>query len=292
VLAWAGRNNLARSTDSKAKRRTCATSNLVEEARKLYTERGISYTLWWYIAEVYKHRRHWIKFEDLFRLHQAVAGVKSRNATRKALKRLEDYGLVQNVNGYYRPLILDRSIVEGSIDFSRVRTRDQVLRGRSGAEVRTKQEIPRELRPVLEEARRLIDRGEKWRAVDLLAHTLLPVRRSGILLARRGDTFIYYERKTDKLHMVKSWRLAMLLDYLGIKDEVLVEHRYYEADSIIRRLFRSHDNARRMHYLLKQYGWFEYPSDKYYYKVFEDPVSHGWTLSVYRLGNRRTRGGG
>jgi len=225
---------------------------------------------------VWRWRRHWVKFEDLFRLHQSITGVKSKNATRKALRRLEEYGLIENLgDGYYRPLILDRSIAEGSIDFSRVRTRDQVLRREVVAEFRRQGELPRELQPVLDTARRLIELGEKWKAVDLLAHTLLPIRRTGVLLARKDNMFIYYERKTDKLHMLKSQQIAKILDALGIRDEVLMAHRYHEADSVIRRLFGSHDNARRLHYLLKERGWFEYPEDKYYYRLIEDQVSEG-----------------
>jgi len=278
-------NNLARNTDSaEARKCTYATTDLVEEARKLYRERGISYTLWWYLSEVWRRRRHWVKFEDLFRLHQSIAGVRSKNATRKALKRLEEYGLIENLgDGYYRPLILDRSIAEGSIDFSRVRTRDQVLRREATAEFRRQEELPRELRPVLDTARRLIERGEKWKAVDLLAHTVLPIRKTGVLLARKGDAFIYYERKTDKMHMLKSGRLAQVFDELGIKDTILVEHRFHEADDIVRKLFGSHDNARRLHYLLKERGWFEYLDNRYYYRIYEDPVTGGWELTLYQL---------
>jgi len=105
-------------------------------------------------------------------------------------------------------------------------------------------------------------------------------------LARKGDLFIYYEHKTDKMHMIRSAKLAKIFDALGIRDEVLAMHRSYEADSIIRRLFGSHDNARRVHYLLKQYGWFEYPDGKYFYRVFENPENNSWWISVYRLNTR------
>jgi len=272
--------------DEAERRKTYATGDLLEKARELYREKGISYTLWWFLKEVWLRRKHPVKFEDLYRLHQAVAGVRSKNATYKALKRLETYGLVQRIEGgWYKPLVLDESIVEGSIDFSRVRTRDQVLRGGKGAEAAYGQlkDVPRELEPVLREARKLIEKGEKWKAVDLLAHTLLPVRETGVLLVRKGDLFLYYERKTDKMHMLKSEKLARLFEALGIRDEVLAVHRRHEADDIIRKLFGSHDNARRLHYLLKERGWFEYPEDNYYYRIFEDPMTHGWWISVYRL---------
>jgi len=272
-------------TEGVEKRRTYVTDDMLEKAKELYRAKGISYTLWWYLREVWLRRRHAVKFEDLFRLHKEIAGVNSKNATFKALKRLEMYGLVQNIgNGWYKPLVLDPTIAEGSIDFSRVRTRDQVLR-RKDAETAYGQakDVPRELEAVIRKAEELIRKGEKWKAVDLLAHTVLPVRRSGVLLARKVDVFLYYEHKTDKMHMIKSEKLAKLFDALGIKDEVLAAHRQFEADDIVRRLFGSHDNARRLHYLLKERGWFEYPSENFYYRVFEDPTSGGWWISVYRL---------
>ncbi|PUA31710.1 MAG: hypothetical protein B7O98_08790 [Zestosphaera tikiterensis] len=271
-------------------RRTHATEDPLEEARRLYREKGISYTLWWFIREIWARRRHAVKFEDLFRLHQYIAGARSKNSTRKALKRLEEYGLIENLgDGYYKPLIMDQAIVEGSIDFSRIRTRDQVLRNRKDAVETSMQlkDMPRELMPVVKEAQKLIERGDKWKAVDLIAHTLLPIRKTGVLIARKDDLFLYYERKTDKMHMIRSWRLTALLDFLGIKDEVLVAHRHSEADGIIRKLFGSHDNARRLHYLLKERGWFEYPAENYFYRIFENPMTHDWWISVYKL-NRET----
>jgi len=269
---------------SEARIRTYNTADLIEECRRLYREKGISYTLWWFIAEVYKRRKHPIKFEDLYRLHQLVANVRSKNSTAKALRRLENYGLIENLGGgLYKPLVLDESIVEGSIDFSRTRTRDQVLGGEAKAGAVMREEMPRELEPILRRARELIERGEKWRAVDLLSHTLLPVRMSGILFAKKGALFIYYERKTDKMHILKSWRVAQIFEALGIKDEVLARHRFHEADDIIKRLFGSHDNARRIHYLLKEKGWFEYPEENYYYRMFKSEIDDAWWVSIYKL---------
>jgi len=157
---------------------TRLTSDLVELGKKLYYEKGPSYTIWWFLREIWVRRRHPVKLEDIYRFHQAVAGVKSKNSTVKALKRLELYGLVRGLgDGWYRPEILDESLVGGSIDFSRVRTRDQVL-GRKGglsSSLDKSEELPRPVQRVLEVAEELVRRGEKWRAVDLLAHTLLPL---------------------------------------------------------------------------------------------------------------------
>ena len=264
---------------------TRLTSDLVELGKKLYYEKGPSYTIWWFLREIWVRRRHPVKLEDIYRFHQAVAGVKSKNSTVKALKRLELYGLVRGLgDGWYRPEILDESLVGGSIDFSRVRTRDQVLaKTRELSSLLDRAgEVPRPVREVIEVARGLIERGEKWRAVDLLAHTLLPVRETGVLVARLGDLFIYYESKTGKMHMLRSEQLARIFDELGVGEGPLALHRTQEASGLVRRLFGSHDNARRVHYLLKQLGWFKEVEGHYFWRLWEDPASGLSYISIYK----------
>ena len=271
----------ARPVGKEFRVRTYSTRGLVDEGRRLYLEKGPAYTIYWFLKQVWVRRGHPVKLEDVFRFHKLIAGVRSKNATLKVLKRLELYGIVKNLGyGFYKPVVLDSSIVEGSIDWRRVRTRDQVLRKR-GVKGSTSRDVPREVKSVVKVASKLIKAGEKWRAVDLLAHTLLPVRKTGVLLARVGDTFIYYERKTDKLHMVKSPQLAQIFKSLGIVEEVLGRHKLFEADSIIRRMYGSHDIARKLHYLLKEKGWFEYPPPGWFYRVFKDPVTSRLWIDIY-----------
>ena len=267
------------------KTRTRLSSDLVELGRRLYYEKGPSYTIWWFLREIWVRRRHPVKLEDIFRFHQAIAGVRSKNATVKALKRLELYGLVKSLgDGWYRPEVLDEGLASGSIDFSRVRTRDQVLsKKRELSSLLDKsEELPRPVQEVVDKARELIERGERWRAIDLLAHTLLPIRESGILIARLGDMFLYFEQKTGKMHMLRSERLAQVFDELGIPSGPLALHRTQEATSIIRRMFGSHDNARRIHYLLKELGWFQEVEGHYFWRLWEDPVSGTSYISIYR----------
>jgi len=274
----------------EARVKTRATADLVEEGRRLYREKGPSYTIWWFLREVWLRRRHPVKLEDIYRFHQAVAGVRSKNATVKALKRLELYGLVKNLGGgWYRPEVLDEGLASGSIDFSRVRTRDQVLgkKRELSSRLDKSEELPRPVQEVIDRARELIEKGERWRAVDLIAHTLLPVRESGILIARLGDLFIYYESKTSKMHMLHSEKLAKIFDELGIGEGSLALHRSQEASSIIRRMFGSHDNARRVHYLLKQLGWFQEVEGQYFWRLWEDPSSGLSYISIYK----KTSGG-
>jgi hypothetical protein len=256
---------------------------LLAKGRTLYREKGPSYTIWWFLREVWLRLRRPVRFSEVHMFHREIAGARSKNATWKILKRLELYGLARSVHGRYMPVVLDPRIVEGSIDRSRVRTREQVLPTTRPRVEPGERVWPREVWPVIREALRLVGRGEKWRAVDLIAHTLLPVRKTGILLARRGDIFIYYESKTGKMHMIRSPMLARIFSYLGINDEVLAEHRRWEADALIRRMYGSHDIARRLHYLLKERGWFEYfEPGEWFYTLLVMPDGR-WRLSILHL---------
>ncbi len=271
-------------------RRRINSSDLVEMGRRLYYKKGPSYVIWWFLKQMWRARGRPIKFERIYRFHHEIAGVKSKNATWKILRRLEFYGLIDNLGGWYKPAVLDDTIVEGSIDWSRVRTRDQVIKPKSKETnaKSTTDNIPQPVIRIIKIAKDLIRRGEKWRAVDLLAHTLFGIRETGVLIGRKGDIFIIFERKTDKMHMWKSRKLAGILDKLGIHDEFLAFHRKYEASDIIKRLFGSHDVARRVHYLIKEKGWIEYLDPGcWYYRLYRDPLTGSWFISIYvRQGNR------
>jgi len=65
-------------------------------------------------------------------------------------------------------------------------------------------------------AKKLVRKGKKWMAVDLLAQTLLLIYKTGVLLARCGDVFVYYERKTQKMHMLRIFNLAEIFNSIAL----------------------------------------------------------------------------
>ena len=73
----------------------------------------------------------------------------------------------------------------------------------------------------------------------MLVHTLLPVRKTGVLWARHGDIFVYYEPKTGMFHAVHSTLLARIFDKLGFGEGIMVWHAlgHARAKKIIRDLF-------------------------------------------------------
>ena len=86
-----------------------------------------------------------------------MGGARSRHSTVKCLKRLELYGLVKSLgNGWYKPKMLDESPVEDSIDFIRVRTRDQVVdRKKVAGATREPRGLPKPVQDIVARAREL-----------------------------------------------------------------------------------------------------------------------------------------
>jgi len=239
--------------------------------RSMYASYGSSRTLYLFMFSRYMYLKTPTAFSLAYEFHHMIAGTKSKNATLKILKRLKDYGLIRTAySGMYIP-IATLDIAFNAIDESRTRLRSQVIRvdnhnnaQRENLEVH---KVPRAVAEVLSVVEKLVKEGNKWIAVDLLAHTLLPVRLTGVLIARICDFFLYYEFKTRKMHMIGSRRVSELLESLGVADAILLRLKLHSTDTIIRDLFASYENARRVHYLLKELGWFHYPQEHYFYKL-------------------------
>jgi len=260
----------------------------VELWRSIYMRWGPSRALYLFLFSRYLYLRAPTSLSLAYEFHHMVSGTKSKNATLKVLKRLADYGIIRGVyDGMYVPVAAPDVAFNG-IDGSRVRLRNQVVGAGSRSDFQDSysevSRVPRAVAEVISIAKRLVEEGRKWVAVDLLAHTLLPVRRTGVLLARCGDVFVFYERKTRKMHMLRSPNLAEIFSGLGIGNGFLGLHRLHEADDIIRELFSSHENARRIHYQLKELGWFQYPQEHYFYKLELHPKPR--LLIVKLIGNR------
>jgi len=242
----------------------------VELWRSMYARWGPSRALYLFLFSRYLYLRAPTSLGLAYEFHHMIASTKSKNATLKILQRLAGYGVIRKVcDGVYIPVAAP-DVAFNAIDGSRVRLRNQVVGTNSRNSFQDADSevsrVPRAVAAIISTAKRLVEEGKKWIAVDLLAHTLLPVRRTGVLLARRGDVFVFYERKTRKMHMLRSPSLAEIFRGLGIGNSFLGLHRLHEADNIIRELFSSHENARRIHYQLKELGWFHYPQEHYFYK--------------------------
>jgi hypothetical protein len=96
-------------------------------------------------------------------------------------------------------------------------------------------------------AERLAGKGYLDAALDLIAHTLLGVRKTGVLWAwLPGDIFIYYEGKTGFFHAVQSSYVGDILRGLGIENGITAWHtsRNDKSHWIVKHLFHSFPEAR------------------------------------------------
>jgi len=241
----------------------------ITDIGKRFRQLGL-YLFIWYWFQVY---RDGVDFNKLWRFYNNISNhVVHEETVRKQLKMLENKGLVEKKNGKYYPVLLPVDIVAKMFDVERSRT------GKRGAAARFRQILYRNQMPavdtlpkslkhyvkrVVQLAVQLTERGKREVALDLLAHTLLPLRENAVLWLWRGDEFIYYERKTmteGTFHSVKFPALADLLRKLGFKEGAMVWHIYGhdEAKDLIRRIFQkghlSWPWARSIFYKLKELG--------------------------------------
>ena len=202
------------------------------------------------------------------KLYEAITGRKVHQATiAKQLRMLERKGLIRIESNK----IIALKKFSDTLDlFDHKRS----LAGRKGAQRRlvyiiqvrhippARRVIPRGaeyyLQRVLSETKKLIGRRDRTAALDLLVHTLLPVRENGILWLWFKDKFIYYEPKTNIFHIVRSEAVAKILRQLGYREGILAWHilGHERAAMIIKRVFQrgpySWSWARSLAYVLKE----------------------------------------
>ncbi len=231
----------------------------IDKYRRIYRKYGIQYALLKIIAE----NNLALTFTHLKLLYEALVGHRISNGTvGDLLSRLLRKGLLVRIgSNYCFNEKLDLETAKTVIDVKRA------LNGIKGARTSGTRSIslskefnlqpPRSVKKVLHIASELI-KENYWKAVDLIAHTLIGVRETGVWFLWVRDYFIYGERKSRFLHYFRSQPLSELLKSIGLREGFMYEHVDNTAKDLIKRLYHSYTNARRLHYLLKERGWFEY----------------------------------
>jgi len=231
----------------------------IDEYRRIYQMHGAQYAVLKIMAD-YNLKP---TFTHLKLLYEALLGRRISNGTvGDLLSRLLKKGLLVKIGDKYCfNKKLDLETAETIIDIKRATNGIKGAEASSTKSTRSRKEItsklPKSVEKVLIKASELI-KEDYWRATDLVAHTLIGVRETGIWLLWLGDYFIYRESKSEFLHYFISKSLAELLKSIGLKEGFMYRHVNSPAKDLIRVLYRSYANARRLHYLLKEYGWFEY----------------------------------
>jgi len=234
----------------------------VERYRRLYEKYGIQYALLKMLAE----HRLTLSFTDIKLLYESIVSRRVSNGTvGDLLSRLLRKGLIIKTNeGYTLNPKLDLESIKTIIDVKRAKNgmmgARSVLanRGESHVDERAADKVlPRNVERIASVAQKLV-KEDYWKAVDFVAHTLLGVRKSGVWLLWVEDYFIYKERKTGFLHYFVSNKLSELLRSIGLKSGFMGYHVYHSAEDLIHEMFGSYVIARRIHYRLKELGWFVY----------------------------------
>jgi len=245
--------------------------DLIRKLKKLAEKHSIQYALLWHI-----YLRRVVSFEELYKLYNRLTDnrVVCEATVRNQLKVLERKGVIRREGGKYVALVDPRD-VEDLFDVERSKS------GKIGAALRhlkvgsTSLKVSPGLsyytRQVVERAKELVHKGKKAAALDLIVHTLLPLRENEVLWLWHNDIFVYYAPKTGagKFRAVRSREVSDLLKRLGFDEGIMIFHTlgHEEARRIIHKLFQrgpySWPWARSISYGLKQLGLLQEVDDLY-----------------------------
>lgn len=196
---------------------------LIKNLKQLAKEVSIQYALYYYIWE-----NRETSLRKLYRAYCEITGrTVALNTLRKQLKILERKGLVKKIGDTYTALVEPEEVLD-LFDSKRSKA------GRKGAlkralkagktEHRISLGLAYYVKQVADEAKKLIGRGDRTAALDLLAHTLLPLRETETLWLWHRNTFIYWNGKSHNLRAVESKEVAELLKKLGYREGIMVFH--------------------------------------------------------------------
>jgi len=233
---------------------------LIRELKKLANKHSIQYALLWYIYLFGE-----AALTKLYRIYRYLSEKTIReNTVRKQLEQLQRKGLIKRIGDKYYSLVDPRE-VEDLFDRERSRA------GKIGATLRHMKIKNKSMKispglsyytkKVIDEAQKLIRKGKKAVALDLISHTLLPLRENAVLWLWHGDLFAYYEPKTrQRWRVIESKEISNLLKKLGFTEGIMILHTlgHNEVSKIIKKMFSrgsySWPWARSISYGLKQLG--------------------------------------
>ncbi len=243
------------------KEETRIDKEVLKKLKKIADRYTLQYALLWY---VYLKRSAGLR--ELYRIYMYLSNkVVRENTVRKQLRQLERGGLLKRIRDRYVALVDPREVTD-LFDVERSRA------GKVGATIKHLKISSKSLKispglayytkKIIEESQKLIKRGKRAVALDLIVHTLLPLRENEVLWLWHQDTFIYYIRKTKsgRFRAIRSEEVSKLLRKLGFSEGIMILHvlGHAEASRIIHRIFSrgpySWPWARSISYGLKELG--------------------------------------
>jgi len=232
----------------------------IEKLRELYKEKGIQYA----VIQALSRVSTGLRFSDIKFLYELIEERRVSNGTvGDLLKRLLKKGILKRVGSYYH-LAIDPESAKTIMDLKRAKNALKGARAylnRNPSKVHYEQGTSREVPQPIEKALKIVEKLVKedyWVAVDFVAHVLVGIRKTGTWMLWFEDYFIYHENKTNFFHYFRSPKLSDILRELGLKPGITVEHKNHSSEKYVIELYGSYANARRIHYLMKELGWFMY----------------------------------
>ena len=248
----------------------------IEKLRELYKEKGIQYA----VIQALSRVSTGLRFSDIKFLYELIEERRvSNGSVGDLLKRLLKKGILKHVRGFYY-LVVDLRCARSVMDLKRARNG---LKGahaylnRNPGKVHYEQGTSREVPQPVEKALKIVEKLVKedyWVAVDFVAHVLVGIRKTGTWVLWFEDYFIYHENKTNFFHYFRSPELSDVLRELGLKPGVMIEHKNHSSEKYVIELYGSYANARRIHYLMKELGWFMYGEPVAGFMIFEGTCSY------------------
>ncbi len=191
-------------------------------------------------------------------------------------------------DGRYYSLVTKQEIAFSRIDRSRVR----IQQSKAWKERKERQEpakskkLPHEpyvAKLAFKGAKKIAQKHGRLAAAYFLVYSLVGARETGILLLWLNTMFIYCEQKTGFCHYFYSELLHRYFLLLGLKEGIMYRNttEYQKAIQVankyIKKYYRSHQVARRLHYKLK--------NEKYIYTKPEEDETLNIELFYYEDGN-------
>ncbi len=257
---------------------------------------------------VYLLKKGQAVFEEIYTMYNMFSRHRVRPETVETqLRLLEVKGLVQREGEIYKAVPVPVESLPHLFDYkrsraSRVGAEKSLLKNlyrKEGVELPNIQDVSpklkKKLQQVLETAKDLVEKGDRATALDLLAHTFLPIRKTGVLWLWWGDVFIYYERKVMTagcFHSVRFPTLAKLLKELGFTESLMVDYILGSSRKYLKKIFgeeNTYPYSRSIFYNLKKLGLVE-PGPQYLLELqylrseilFTVKDIHGNLLQLFR----------
>jgi hypothetical protein len=269
----------------------------VARLRRVYEKHGIQIALWAALKTLYPEGA---SFSTLWALYQLLTGRSvSKGTVGNTLTVMVKKAMVERLgNGLYRAIDLNPRIVLSRVDLKRVRFPRQVLGRNSGKhseethgtleEYRfSLDELPQPIRRAYTYAQRIARLHNPLTALYFILYSLMGVRQTGYFLLWLSGWFLVYEPKTGFCHHFYSWLLHHMLKSLGLEEGIYYNPSNQQhlkaqrlAQEYIKEYYGSHQNARRLHYMLWEQGYVWSDNEIYTVKVYHYPLTHDIGLQI------------